>query len=196
MSTIKCSKCNKPVESSDKFCPHCGALVQQSSIETLQCTKCSHENPASVSFCESCGTSLKSKEGSPIPPPEHKKDNEPKTFTSAGNYSGTMVKGKTSKSWKVLKIILLIIGILAVIVFAIWYKTDPNAKETLGNIIFGLVIMLIFGLIIWWKNRKNIKKGSKTRGDTYNRGQLDDDDDDYNNDNDDYNNDNDDNDDD
>ncbi|HIE16234.1 MAG TPA: zinc-ribbon domain-containing protein [Bacteroidales bacterium] len=24
MSTIKCNKCNKPVESSDKFCPHCG----------------------------------------------------------------------------------------------------------------------------------------------------------------------------
>ena len=157
MSTIKCSKCNKPVELSDKFCPHCGTPVNQTTNEVQQCPKCKHENPESVSFCESCGTSLKAKEDSPAPRPEHKKVNEPKTFTSAGNYSGTMVKGKTSKSWKVLKIIILIVGIIAVIAFVIWYKTDPNAKETLGNILFGLVVMAIFGFFIWRKNRKMSK---------------------------------------
>ncbi len=161
MTSIICNKCNKPITADDKFCPHCGAAVQQTTTAVQQCPKCNHINAEGVSFCEKCGTPLKAKETAPAPPSQPK-EGEPKTFTSAGNYSGTMVKGKTSKSWKTLKIILLVIGVIAVIAFVIWYKTDPNAKETLGNIIFGLVVMLIFGFFIWRKNR-NVSKEESIR---------------------------------
>jgi len=161
MNQLKCSKCYNPIESSDKFCPHCGAPVNESNGQVLQCPKCNHENPTGSVFCESCGTSLKGNDKAPISPPEPKKD-EPKTFTSAGNYSGTMVKGKTSKAWKRFKIILLIVLIIALIAFVIWYKTDPNAKEIMGNVLFGGAIMLIFGFFIWRKNR-NVSKAERIR---------------------------------
>ena len=156
MSTINCDKCNKPIAKDDKFCPHCGAPVQQNAKEIIRCPQCKHENQAGAVFCENCGKSLKAKDAAPTSPPKPKK-NEPKTFTSAGNYSGTMVKGKTSKSWKKLKIILLIVGIIALIAFVIWYKTDPNSKEIMGNVLFGAAIMLIFGFFI----RRKYKKMSK-----------------------------------
>lgn len=156
MNTTNCIKCNQPIAVDDKFCPHCGASVKESKEQFQLCPKCNKENPIGVVFCENCGTSLKEIKTASMSPPEPK-TNEPKTFTSAGNYSGTMVKGKTSKSWKVFKIIILIVGIIAVIAFIIWFKNDPDAKEKLGNILFGAVVMLIFGFFIWRKHRKMSK---------------------------------------
>ncbi len=169
-----CTKCKQPIEPGDKFCPHCGAPVQKEVEQVKQCPKCGHENPAGAVFCENCGESLKAKGAAPTSPPEPKKD-EPKTFTSAGNYSGTMVKGKTSKSWKRLKIILLIVAIIALIVFVIWYRTDPNAKEIMGNVLFGATVMLIFGFIIWRKAKKGKIKSSKQRNADYDWNDQDDD---------------------
>ncbi len=181
--SMVCNKCKQPVEPGDKFCPHCGAPVQQVPTAVQQCPKCNHENPANVSFCENCGTSLKANEAAAASSSKPRAS-DPKTFTSAGNYSGKMVKGKSSKSWKRLKTILLIIGVVAVIAFVIWYKTDPNAKETMGNILFGVVIMTIFGFFIWRKNRKMTKKERIRRkreadlDDLYDDDNFDDDDDD------------------
>ncbi len=36
MSTNTCTQCNKPVEGSDKFCPHCGTPVQKKTDATTQ----------------------------------------------------------------------------------------------------------------------------------------------------------------
>lgn len=161
MSTISCSQCNQAVEGFDKFCPHCGSPITESSADIQKCVKCLHINPAGVSFCENCGISLEEKTSIP----NAKINDEPKTFKSNGNYSGTMVKSKTSKSWKIFKYIIITVVLVSVIAVVIWYKTDPDAKEKLGNILFGAIVMLIFAFLIWRKSRKNLMLSSKNRKD-------------------------------
>lgn len=128
MSQNLCAQCNKPVENSDKFCPHCGAPV--STVET-----------------HSSSSETKST----------------KTFTSSGNYSGTMTKGKGSKSRKIIRNIIIAIVLIGIIALIIWIKTDPEATTKLGNILFGLAVMAVFGLVIWRKSKKGQIKSTKQR---------------------------------
>lgn len=175
MSSYKCPKCHNVVNETDKFCPDCGLLLEKKETCDVACKNCNHKNESAASFCEKCGTSLNESSS--------KKQSEKQTFNtiqSEGNYSGTMVKGKTSKSWKVLKIILLIVGIIAVIAFVVWFNTDPDAKEKLGNILFGFVVMAIFAAVIWRKSKKGQIQSPKQRKANY------DDDDIYEQDNDDF----------
>jgi len=156
MSVDKCPKCNNVVKETDKFCPDCGLFLEKKEIRVIACKNCNHKNEPAVSFCEKCGTSLNTSSS--------KKQSEKQTFNtiqSEGNYSGTMVKGKTSKSWKSFKIILVIAGIFAVITFIVWLNTDPDAKEKLGNILFGFGVMAIFAAVIWRKSRKGTMKASR-----------------------------------
>lgn len=180
MSDIKCTNCNQTVDSAENFCPHCGTSINRNTTETdNSCDKCGCKNQPEAAFCEQCGASLKSEKSTPEP----KKENAgPKVLRSSGNYSGTMVKGKTSSSWGIFKYIILAIILICIIAFVVWYNTDPNAKETLGNIIFSGAVILIFGIVIWLKNRKK-GRGRKRRSSGTNMSEndqhtLDDDDDD------------------
>jgi len=128
MSQNICTQCNNPIESSDKFCPHCGAPV--SMVE-----------PQSVS--------------------SEKKST--KTISSSGNYSGTMIKGKGAGTRKIIRNIIIAIVLIGIIAIIIWIKTDPDAKEKLGNILFGFAVMAIFGAVIWRKSKKGLIKSTKQR---------------------------------
>lgn len=50
----KCWSCGEPVPPSARFCPSCGASLQQ-----VKCPQCGSPNPPSAKFCSSCGTKLK-----------------------------------------------------------------------------------------------------------------------------------------
>lgn len=147
MSQNICTQCNKPIENSDKFCPHCGSLV-------------SSDEQKSVSS-ETKST---------------------KTFTSSGNYSGTIIKAKGSGTRKIIRNIIIAIILIGIIALIIWIKTDPDAKEKLGNILFGFVVMAIFGAVIWRKSKKGLIKSTKERqanfdwDDDYDNDGIDDDD--------------------
>ena len=158
MSQIKCKNCHQNIDSSDKFCPHCGAVVQQTTQEeNIFCPKCGHPNPSGASFCEKCGTPL---EGNSDPKKTGKKP--PKILSSTGTYSGTMVKSKSSKSYKIFKTIVLSVIVIGIIALIIWFKVDPDAKEKLINVLFSVGFILIFGFFIWRKN-KGVSKNEMIR---------------------------------
>jgi RNA polymerase subunit RPABC4/transcription elongation factor Spt4 len=46
-----CEKCGNPVQSSDKFCPHCG-----NAVNNKICANCGKEIPPGARFCGNCGT--------------------------------------------------------------------------------------------------------------------------------------------
>lgn len=164
MSQIKCVKCHQNIDSSNKFCPYCGAPVQpENSDESLICPKCGYQNVSGSSFCEKCGTSLKADTSSV----ESQKQQSIKTYSSTGNYSGTMVKSKSSKSYRIFKSIAITILIIAVIAFVIWYNNDPNAKETVISVLFSVGFILIFVLIIWRKSKKGKMTASRKREANY-----------------------------
>lgn len=122
------------------------------------CPKCNQQVAATDKFCQSCGFQLNRSE-----PSKQTATDGPKTFVSKGSYSGKMVKGKTSKGWKFFRNILIAIVIIGIIAIVIWYKTDPDAGEKLGNILFGAVVMLIFGFVIWRKSKKGKIQSPKQR---------------------------------
>ena len=126
------------------------------------CDRCKKSVSQTDKFCQNCGAPIQQKE-----PSKESSSDGPKTFVSKGNYSGKMVKGKTSSGRKIFRnitIALVLIGIIAII---IWYQTDPNAGEKLGNILFGAVVMVLFGTYIWWRNKKGKIKASKKREANY-----------------------------
>jgi len=157
MNSYNCSICKNQVNENDKFCPHCGAPVIANSPETksiIHCPKCNHTNPENVSFCEKCGTSLTATGSS------KNQKSGPQTFTSAGTYSGKMIKGKTSKSWKVLLYIILSIVIIGTIAIVIWFQHDPDAGEKLKTIAGGILVVVIFIFFVI----RGYKKGRRRRG--------------------------------
>jgi len=165
MTQIKCENCSQVVDSSENFCPHCGHPIGDKTNQKGNfCPKCSHENPSEAAFCEQCGVQLET--GEPVPGPLPEKSNS-KVLHSTGSYSGTMGQGKSSKSGKIFKYILAVIILIAIAAFIAWYNSDPNAKETLGNVLFSGLFILGFGFFIWFKNRKGgrRKKSSVYRDD-------------------------------
>lgn len=171
---LYCNNCNNPVTENDKFCPHCGAPVivdQPEKKDTIHCPKCNHENTKGAAFCEKCGTSLSATESN------KNEKSGPQTFTSAGNYSGNMIKGKTPKSRKVLLYAILSVVIIGAIALIIWFQRDPDAGEKLTNTAGGILVATIF---IFFVLRGN-KKGRRRRGSgyEYDQGINHDDDNDY-----------------
>lgn len=132
------------------------------------CPKCRRHVTASDKFCQSCGFQL-----NPSEPSKQTSTNGPKTFVSKGSYSGKMLKGKTSRGWKIFRNIVIAIIVIGIIAIVIWYKTDPDAGEKLGNILFGAVVMLIFGFVIWRKSKKGKMKSSKKREANYDYDDID-----------------------
>lgn len=156
MSQIKCPKCHKSIDSGENFCPHCGyPLKKEPAAPENTCPECGHQNPPGTTFCEQCGAPLKPGQQTKQAPVNK---TGPKVLHSTGTYTGTMAKGKTSRSWKIFKYVMFIIILIAIVAFVVWFKTDPNAKETMGNVLFGGVLMLIFAFFIWRKSRKGGRK--------------------------------------
>ena len=175
MSQIKCKDCHQNIDSSDKFCPHCGAIVQQTTQEeNILCSECGYPNPPGSLFCEKCGVSLRDK-----PKTEEPKKSSPKILKSSGTYSGTMVRSKSSKSYKNFKIIMLILVVIGIVAFIIWFNNDPNAKEKLINVLFSAGFILVFVLIIWRKAKKGKIIASRKREANYDWDDYDRDDIDY-----------------
>ena len=163
MTQIKCVNCNQIVDSCENFCPHCGHPIgDKTNQKENVCPKCSHDNPSGAAFCEQCGARLETGEPVPEPLPEKSDSN---VLHSTGSYSGTMVQGKVSKSGKIFKYILIAIILIAIAALITWYNTDPNAKETLGNVLFSGLFILGFGIFIWLKNRK----GGRRKRSNFNR---------------------------
>lgn len=140
----------------------------------MNCTNCKQTVSDGESFCSYCGTPI-NKENSDK---TTKSKTSTKTIHSSGSYAGTITKGKTSKSWKKFKYIIIALVLAAIIVFFIWYNTDPDANEKLGNFLFGAVFILIFGFIIWRKNKKGKMIASKYREPNYDWDEIDNQDDD------------------
>lgn len=148
-----CAKCGKPVQPSDKFCPHCGHAVNNKTAASV-CPKCNHNNPEGALFCEKCGASLTE------PKPAENKKSGPQTFSSAGNYSGKITKGKTSKGWKIFRSTIIGIVLLGIIVLIIWFQVDPEAGKKLTDVLTGIGFMLVFFFFGWLFMRG--KKGRKS----------------------------------
>lgn|GEM_PF-783031 len=53
-----CPKCNAPVETDAKFCPKCGANLENSNVENLVCPVCHKTYPVGSQFCEADGAKL------------------------------------------------------------------------------------------------------------------------------------------
>lgn len=140
----------------------------------LICESCQSQIALNDKFCPNCGKPVvdSSNLGS-------SKAQNLKTISSSGNYSGTMIKGKKSRAWKIMRNIILAIVLIGIIATVIWYKTDPNAGEKLGNILFGFVVMAIFSAVIWRKSKKGKMISSKKREANYDYDDIDDQDDDF-----------------
>jgi membrane protease subunit (stomatin/prohibitin family) len=49
-----CPQCEAPLEKHVKFCPECGAKIQQE----LHCTECGSKIAATAKFCPDCGAKV------------------------------------------------------------------------------------------------------------------------------------------
>jgi uncharacterized membrane protein YvbJ len=148
-----CEKCGKLVDSSDKFCPHCGNAITNQTAASV-CLACNHQNQEGALYCEKCGASLTKNR-----PVENKKSG-PQTFSSAGNYSGKMIKGKTSKGWKIFRNVIIGIVLLGIIALIVWFQVDPEAGKKLADVLTGIGFMLVFFFFGWLFMRG--KKGRKS----------------------------------
>jgi uncharacterized membrane protein YvbJ len=165
---MNCDKCGKAITPDDKFCPHCGAPQNQAPANLVNCPKCAHANLPTASFCEKCGSSLAEKA------PADNQNKGPKTFASTGNYSGKMIKGKTSKSWKVLIYVILSVVVIGAIALVVWFQRDPAAGEKLKSFAGGLLIVAIF-LFFVFRGKKGKRRIRRSGDDD----QFDHDDDDH-----------------
>ncbi|NCB06569.1 MAG: zinc-ribbon domain-containing protein [Bacteroidia bacterium] len=154
----KCFKCGNPVQGSDKFCPHCGNIINNQPAASV-CQVCNHQNPVGSSFCEKCGASL-------MAAPAEKQASEQKNqkkIVSKGSYSGKMIKSKTSKGIKIFRNIIIGIVLSGIIALIFWFQTDPEAGKKLTDVLTGIGFMIVFFFFGWLFMRG--KKGRKSDGD-------------------------------
>jgi uncharacterized membrane protein YvbJ len=171
MKPVSCVQCGNPLSIHDKFCSKCGAARTKSDGVLINCSKCNHQNPTNAAFCEKCGNRLDEN----ISEKKATETKTPNKIISKGSYSDKMVKGKTSKGWKLFKNILLIIVLFAVISLVIWFQVDPDAGKKLTDALMGIAFMAVFFFVGWL-----FMRGKKGKG----RGGNDDYDWDHNDDND------------
>ncbi|WP_346862510.1 zinc ribbon domain-containing protein [uncultured Draconibacterium sp.] len=156
MSTNKCPKCHNMVSVTDKFCPVCGAPLHKISSDVVSCKSCNHQNKQGAAFCEKCGNSLgelNTEAQNKIPSENAHK------IVSKGNYSGTMVKGKTSRGWKIFRNLIVVLVLLAVVALIVWFQVDPDAGTKLKDAAMGTAFMAVFFFVGWLFMRG--KKGNK-----------------------------------
>ena len=96
-------------------------------------------------FCPSCGSPFRVKND------ETQKDKKVKTDTisSSGNYSGTMVKGKKTRAFKIFRNAIVSLVLAVVLAVVIWFQVDPDAGKKLKDVFFGTVFMIFFFFVGW-----------------------------------------------
>lgn len=156
MKSEKCPKCHNVVSNSDKFCPNCGTPINRNTSSLLICDNCKHENQQGVSFCEKCGKPVNAE--SKVHQ-EVTTSGDTKKIVSKGSYSGTMVKGKSSRGWKIFRKIVLVLVLLAILALIIWFQVDPDAGKKLTDVLMGIGFMMVFFFVGWLFMRG--KKGRK-----------------------------------
>ena len=161
MKPVSCVHCGTPLSNDDKFCSKCGTARTESLLVLKTCTKCSHQNPDNASFCEKCGNSLSENDSE-----KKVSDNKPpQKIVSKGSYSGKMIKGKTSRGWKIFRNILIIIVLLAIISLVIWFQGDPDAGKKLTDALMGIAFMAVFFFVGWLFMRGKKGKGRSSNDD-------------------------------
>ncbi len=159
MNQTKCPKCHNMVDSSDKFCPHCGENLENNVVEeqNIVCPQCGKTNNAGTSFCEQCGSKLTGEQIN-----QQSDKSEPHKIVSKGTYSGTMNTGK-SKLRKRLIIAALIFIVVSALSMIIWFQVDDHAEDKLKEAVRipGTVILIGFAIYvaIFGKSKKGRRRG-------------------------------------
>lgn len=123
------------------------------------CPSCNQPVEVSDKFCPRCGNQLtQTKESKP----------NVKTITSSGNYTGTMVKGKTSRGWKIFRYIIIAIVLLGIIALIIWFQVDPDAGKKLTDALMGIAFMIVFFFVGWLFMRGKKGRRGSNYDDPYN----------------------------
>ncbi len=163
MNPISCEQCGNSLSLENKFCPICGAAKTDVLEKIITCSNCKHVNPLTASFCEKCGTQLSKSNADP-----KSKEKEPVTFRSRGDYSGEMIKSKTSRGWKIFRNIIIAIVLFGVLALIIWFQTDPDAGKKLTDALMGIGFMAVFFFVGWLFMRgKKRRRGSNYDDDYY-----------------------------
>ena len=123
------------------------------------CINCNAEVAATDKFCPACGKPV-------IMVAEPASGTKEKVIHSAGNYSGTMKKGKGRKARKIFFTILLIIVLGGIGYLIYWFNTDPKASEKLINVVGGFVIMGVLFGIGYLTSRKRRNSGDDSSWDS------------------------------
>ena len=118
------------------------------------CPSCSHPVEISDKFCPGCGALLSQ---------TTETTKNVKTISSSGNYSGTMIKGKTSKGWKIFRNVIIVIVLLGIIALVIWFQVDPDAGKKLKDALMGIGFMIVFFFFGWLFMKGG--KGRRSGGD-------------------------------
>jgi len=174
MDAKKCPECSQSMNKEDRFCPNCGANLEEpsSTQQSLFCSECGYSNPESALFCEKCGNSLSELPKVATEQPQEK--NGPNKIVSKGSYSGKMNTGK-SKLLKRLIVAAVIIFLLSALAIIIWFQVDDNAEDKLKEALRIPGTIVIIGFAVYVAIFGKSKKGRRRRSD--------DDDDDWDDDN-------------
>ncbi len=120
----------------------------------MNCANCNQTVSSDDKFCPHCGHEKNASFNQKV-------NNPAKTISSTGNYSGTMIKSKSSQTRKIIRNIIIGLILAGFIAIIIWLIVDPTAKEKLVNAIFGIVFIGVFVFVIWRKAKKGkIRKSS------------------------------------
>ena len=119
------------------------------------CQNCQAHLIEDDKFCPSCGNPVIEKTD------DRSSKQDVKTISSSGNYSGKMIKGKTSGSWKIIRNVIIAIVVFGIVALIIWFQVDPEAGEKLTNVLFGLGFMAVFAFFIYRAAKKGKYKGKK-----------------------------------
>jgi hypothetical protein len=119
-------------------------------------------------FCPNCGDHI-------VENPVSSGKPKIKTISSAGTYSGKIIKSKTSKTWKIIRNLIIVTIVSGIIALIIWFQVDPDAGKKLTDALLGIGFMAVFFFVGWLFMRG--KKGKKSDWDDDQYGDLDDDND-------------------
>ncbi|MGQ8335782.1 double zinc ribbon domain-containing protein [Sunxiuqinia sp. A32] len=143
---MNCYNCGMELTAAEKFCSSCGNPTDQQPSKDIFCPGCGTKAEAGSAFCYSCGYNFS--EPSKV---DRNDAHQKHQFTS------TIRQSSGKKQLRNIAIIALAIILTITIAIIIWIKVDPQAKEKLTNIGYG--ILLIAGFIWYLKSKKKSGKG-------------------------------------
>lgn len=161
MKPVSCVQCGNPLSIHDKFCSKCGVARTKFAGVLISCSKCNHQNPTNAALCEKCGNRIAEN----ISEKKATQTKAPNKIVSKGSYSGKIIKGKTSKGWKIFRKIIITILLLGIIALVIWFQVDPDAGKKLTDVLMGIGFMIVFFFFGWLFMRGKKGKGRGSNDD-------------------------------